>query len=28
LHPPVDRHVIDRDAALGKQLFHVAVGRP
>jgi hypothetical protein len=27
LHPPVDRHVIHLDAALGKQLLHVAVGQ-
>jgi hypothetical protein len=27
LHPPVDRHMVDGDAALGQQLLHVAVGR-
>jgi hypothetical protein len=28
LHPPVYRHVIDLDAALGQQLLDVAVGQP
>ena len=27
LHPPVDRHVIHGDAALGQQFLHVAVGQ-
>jgi hypothetical protein len=27
LHPPVDRHVVDLDAALGQQLLKVAVGQ-
>jgi hypothetical protein len=27
LHPPVDGDVINDDAALGQQLFHVAVGQ-
>ena len=27
LHPPVDRHVVDLDAALGEQLLDVAVGQ-
>jgi hypothetical protein len=25
LHPPVDRHVVDLDAAFGEQLFDIAV---
>jgi hypothetical protein len=28
LHPPVYRHVIHLDAALGQQLLDVAVGQP
>jgi hypothetical protein len=28
LHPPVDRHVIHIDAALGQQLLDVAIGQP
>ena len=28
LHPPVHRHVVDVDAAFGKQFFDVAVGQP
>jgi hypothetical protein len=28
LHPPVDGDVVDLDAALGEQLFDVAVGQP
>src|SRR5690348_5326443 len=28
LHPAVDRDVIDLDAPLGQQFFHVAVGEP
>jgi hypothetical protein len=27
LHPAVDRHVVDLDAALGQQLFDVAIGQ-
>ena len=27
LHPAVDRYVIDRDATLGQQFFHVPVGQ-
>ena len=27
LHPPIDRHVIDLDAALGQQLLDIAVGQ-
>ncbi len=27
LHPPVDRDMVDLDAALGKQLLHIAVGQ-
>ena len=26
-HPPVDRHVLDGDAALGQQFFDVAEGQ-
>jgi hypothetical protein len=28
LHPPVDRHVVDFDPALGEQLFDIAVAEP
>src|SRR5262249_2744515 len=28
LHPPLDRHVVDFDAACGEQLLDVAVGQP
>lgn len=28
LHSPVDGHVVDLDAALGKQLLHIAIGQP
>lgn len=28
LHPPEDRNVIDSDAALGQQFFHVSGGQP
>ena len=28
LHPPVDGHVIDLDAALGEKLLHIAIGQP
>jgi hypothetical protein len=28
LHPAVDRHVVDLDAALGQQLLDIAVGQP
>jgi Family of unknown function (DUF5999) len=28
LHPPIDRHVINLDAALGQQLLHVAIAEP
>jgi hypothetical protein len=28
LHPPVDRDVIDGDAALDQQLLDIAIGRP
>jgi hypothetical protein len=27
-HPPVDRHVINGDAAFGRQLLDVTVGQP
>ena len=27
LHPPIDRHVIHHDGALGQQLLHIAVGQ-
>ena len=27
LDPPVDGHVIDLDAALGEELFHVPIGQ-
>ena len=28
LHPPIDGHVINRDAALGQRLLHITVGEP
>ena len=28
LHPPVDRHAIHRDAALGQQFLDIAIGQP